>query len=162
MRGSDRRRERHAHMNLDTPYQTTHTRAYYQNLHLSYRFGNTTRGVNGPIFSREFCGGSNGNGMIFTQDMAVQARPLRQMKIEGGLPFGRTASSRPASARHTDANGNTILIGKNLTEPLSARVPSAGAGVQFAGVANNQAFMRDLQALSISPRRISSSVARNL
>ena len=94
--------------------------------------------------------------------MAVHARPLRQMKIEGGLPFGRTASSRPASARHTDANGNTILIGKNLTEPLSARVPSAGAGVQFAGVANNQAFMRDLQALSVSPRRISSSVARNL
>ena len=61
-------------MNLDTPYQTTHTRAYYQNLHLSYRFGNTTRGVNGPIFSREFCGGSNGNGMIFTQDVRTSAR----------------------------------------------------------------------------------------
>lgn len=76
-------------MNNVTEYHATRTRAYYQNLHMSYRFGNTTRGMNGPIFSREFCGGSNANGPAFRQDMATRPATLTPLTIERGQPFGR-------------------------------------------------------------------------
>ena len=56
-------------MDNASPYHTTITRSYYANLHMSYRNGNSSRGCNGPIFSREFCGGSNAAGLVFNQNV---------------------------------------------------------------------------------------------
>ena len=70
-------------MNLETPYSVTYTRSFYTNLHLSYRVNDTGRGMNGPIFGREFCGGGNGNGMIY-----------RQREVRGGCRCGYIARNR--------------------------------------------------------------------
>lgn len=66
-------------MNLETPYTTTRTRAFYANLHLSYRVNDTGRGMNGPIFGREFCGGGNGNGMIYRQREVL--KPVSEARV---------------------------------------------------------------------------------
>lgn len=68
-------------MNNVSDYHTIRTREYYQNLHMSYRFGDTLRGMNGPIFSREFCGGANGNGPAFQQNMSTRATKVTPLTI---------------------------------------------------------------------------------
>lgn len=68
-----------------TPYHVNRTRLYYENLHKAYRSEHATNALNPPIFSRAFCGGGNGNGPAFRQDV-------------------RSHVALPLSSHHADAH----------------------------------------------------------
>ena len=65
---------------LYLPYEKPFFRDYYRSVH--HATHDSARGINGPIFSRLYCGGSNANGAAFRQWGSADLSSPRG----GGLP----------------------------------------------------------------------------
>ena len=139
------------------------TRAYYQNLHMTYRFGNTSRGMNGPVFSREFCAGSNGNGIAFRQDMAIRpATTITPLNIQ---------RARPPFGEQTLARLSTAPFSSTMSSTMSSKMSSTGSSISSSSPFGNQEALGECRprnyfqmqtAFPGGPKRVTSSMARYL